>query len=164
MLVYKEFLRRWKERKGVDPRVEQVSALTTVVRGKMRELYQGASEVYIDLDSAQSERLFPSTEDAPPIQVTINRSPHNDIDYSFVLDRGEASIIFELDDDGGPSLTRPVPNSDKENRYGIRRAVGLGRHGADALERNLQALTFGNKVSDFLLQVREESPEIFEYQ
>ncbi len=158
----KEALRRIRERYS-DPRNDQINKLARETRNKLNDLSGNAlSHVVVSLDKEESDRLIPGAEDAEPLIATISQMASNGFIYRCSLARGDAETVFLLIGNDA-RLNSVAPNPKPRHMFDAIRSIPLKRHGVDNKEQKLQALAFGEKFANTLLELRNRCPEAFFY-
>lgn len=154
--------RKINELRTSDPRKQEAKQSAALLRDRIDDvmgIFRDSMTDDIELSVAQSERLVPSVDGASPINVSLALVGSEM--YIITLERTNGSSIdFNLLGDT-PHITSTGKNLDAkrwDDQYITRNLI---RQDANPLERQLQGLKFGHRIIDTLLEIREETPQIF---
>lgn len=157
-----EVYRRIKERPS-DPRKEEAKQLAASLREKMQQVVGEdnlSDQFFMQLNQRQSERLLPSAENAPPVDVYIMRLGEDGFICTFQRVDAETEFTYDFMNDN-PSIGTMKFKKKLEypwERNMLERVTKLVRRDASKIERQLHALRFGHKIADVLLEIKGESP------
>lgn len=143
-----------------DVRQIQINSSARELQEKFAEAVEPAlGHATFELNREQSDQILPSAEGAPPLFVHVILMGEEY--YSTSLERENTQTFFTLDGRSA-SLSSLVP-VEKPTWYERYRLTPLKRKDADGKDVTLQALEFGHRLADTLIQAKAANPGIFRY-